>query len=75
MGEEARVRPIWWAVTGLAIVGTVLNVLKCPWCFVVWILTNALWGATNWRRGQYPQAVLFAVYLGLSVWGLAAWLR
>lgn len=68
-------KPVWWAVAVVSIIGTVLNVLKCPWCFAIWSVTNLAWMVVHIRKRLYPQAALFGVYLVLAVWGLVAWIR
>ncbi len=65
----------YWIITGLSIVGVILNIHKRPEGFAVWIVTNSCWMAIDWHKGIYPQAALFAVYLVLSVWGLIRWKR
>ena len=62
-----------WIVTGIALVGAVGNVLKRRWCFGCWIVSNASSSAFMIWRGIYPQAVLYGVFLSLSIWGLVAW--
>lgn len=62
-----------WIVTAASIVGTVLNIKRQRYCFVIWLITNSTWCAYNLWIGSYPQAALFAVYVGLSVWGIIQW--
>jgi hypothetical protein len=62
-----------WIITGLSLIGVVLNILQLKICFAVWLITNAFWSIRNYRRGEKAQAFLFAVYFGLAVWGLVAW--
>jgi nicotinamide riboside transporter PnuC len=66
-----------WTIllTIASIVGTAANVLKRRWAFGVWICTNSLWCGYDISIRQYPQAALFAVYLGLAIWGLFSWGR
>ncbi len=62
-----------WALTALSLMGVILNIRKHRACFWIWTGTNASWAAIDWWAGLYAQAVLFAVYTGLAVWGLIAW--
>lgn len=62
-----------WLITIAAIIGTVANIYKKQWCFIIWLVTNFLWMAIDAAAGLYSQAALFAVYLLLSVWGLYQW--
>lgn len=64
-----------WLITIAAIIGTVANIYKKQWCFIIWLFTNFLWMAIDAAVGLYSQAALFAVYLLLSVWGLYQWNR
>ena len=64
---------ITWCVTALSIVGTVLNIKKQKCCFAIWCATNGFWAVYDFIIGAYAQAALFAVYLGLSLWGLWEW--
>jgi len=58
----------------LSIVGTILNIRKNRWCFIVWIATNGFWCVYNFRvLHSYQQGVIFLVYAGLAVWGLIKW--
>jgi len=64
-----------WLVTGAAIVGAWLNVKKRRSGFAVWICTNAANAAWCVAIGQYAQAGLFVVFMGLAIWGWRAWGR
>jgi nicotinamide riboside transporter PnuC len=62
-----------WLITILALVGTIANVHKQRWCFVVWLITNMAWAIHNYKIGEYAQSALFATYWLLAVWGLRIW--
>jgi nicotinamide riboside transporter PnuC len=62
-----------WAVTAVAIVGTVANVLRKRWGFALWLATDVVLVAHNLVIGQPAQAVLFIVYAGLAAWGWWKW--
>ena len=64
-----------WAITAASIVGTVANIYKKQWCFIIWLFTNAAWMIVDFVSGMYAQSALFAVYTGLAVWGLIQWGR
>jgi nicotinamide riboside transporter PnuC len=63
-----------WVMTLLAIVGVVMNILKSPSSFGIWIVTNTAWMLIDWNKGIKSQSVLQAVYLILSIWGLFKWM-
>jgi len=62
-----------WIVTALSISGIILNIYKRRECFIVWCFTNAAWMAHDYYHGEYAQSFMFAVYFGLSIWGLLKW--
>jgi len=64
---------LMWLVTAASIIGTILNIQKKKICFLIWFCTNNLWMVYNLIIGSYPQAALFGVYVGLSVWGICKW--
>lgn len=64
---------ILWGVTGLSIAGTVLNIRRVRFCFILWGTTNLFWVVRNFSIGETQQAELFLVYLGLSIWGWFSW--
>ena len=62
-----------WFVIIAAIIGTVANIYKKPWCFAIWLATNTIWMIVDFQAGMYAQAFLFAVYVLLAIWGLIQW--
>jgi len=62
-----------WIIAGLSIAGVILNIKKCRWCFLIWLVTNSAWMIYDFTIGAYAQSALFAVYACLAVWGLAEW--
>lgn len=62
-----------WALTGLSLVGVVLNIRRKRSCFVVWGVTNAAWAVIDLDAGLYAQAALFAIYFALAIWGFMVW--
>jgi len=64
-----------WIMTGLSIIGTILNIKKLKICFLFWLPTNVFWIIYDIYKGAYPQAVVFAVYFGLAIYGIIEWGR
>lgn len=62
-----------WTITIASIIGTVANIYKKSWCFVIWVFTNGIWCVIDYRTGLYAQAFLFGIYFLLAVWGLYQW--
>lgn len=57
----------------LSLVATYLNVHKKKVCFKIWLGTNLAWVCYDWWIGAVWQAVLFACYVVLAVWGIWRW--
>ena len=64
-----------WVVTALALIGTVMNILRKRNGFAIWFVTNSAMTAYNWQHGHLHQALLFVAYAGLAAWGWCAWRR
>jgi len=62
-----------WLLTGLSLVGVILNTHQDRRCFYVWIVTNSCWAVVDFYKGIYAQAFMFLLYLLLSCWGLWKW--
>jgi len=62
-----------WAIAVLSFTGTVLNIQKRVECFYLWGFSNAAWVVIDFRSGLYAQALLFAIYLVLALYGLWSW--
>ena len=62
-----------WIITVLSLIATVANIHKKRWCFIIWIFTNATWAVYDFKIGAKEQAVLFAVYFCLAIWGVLKW--
>jgi nicotinamide riboside transporter PnuC len=60
-------------LTTLSLLGTVLVTKQDRRGFIVWIIANIGWSIIDYQAAQYAQAVMFAVYLGLAVWGYVRW--
>jgi nicotinamide riboside transporter PnuC len=62
-----------WGITLASLIGTVANIYKKQWCFIIWLFTNSIWCAVDYYQGLYSQSALFAVYFLLAIWGLRKW--
>lgn len=65
---------LMWLVTGLSIIGTILNIKKKSVCFIIWLITNSIWCVYDFIIGSYAQSALFFVYVLLAVWGIYEWM-
>lgn len=73
--DNSSLNTVGWFLTIASVVGTVLNVKKMKVCFVIWLVTNVGWCVIDWVVGLYAQSAMFAIYVGLSVWGIVEWRR
>lgn len=64
---------LMWTVVLVSLAGTVLNIYKRRSGFLCWALANSGIIYRNLSIGEYPQALLFAVYLVLAIWGWFVW--
>jgi len=64
-----------WALTGLSLLGAVLNTLHRISGFYVWIVENTCWCVYFAYLGLWPSFTLFLAYDLLSAWGIVVWRR
>jgi nicotinamide riboside transporter PnuC len=57
----------------LSIIGTIANIKKKKWGFVIWLFTNTAWFVYSLAIAQYSRAILDFVYLCLAIYGLLSW--
>ena len=62
-----------WIAAVICLAGTVINVRRVNWCFVIWAVGEAMWLAWDLKAGMVSRAILDAVGLALAVWG--AWVN
>jgi len=62
-----------WIIAIVALVGAWLNARTNIFGFVLWIFTNGFWVYHNVRIGQYAQAILYAAFLLMAIYGLIKW--
>lgn len=62
-----------YIITILAIIGVIFNICKSPVGFYIWTVTNAYWTIYNYKKREYAQAILFAVFIVVSVYGAYVW--
>lgn len=62
-----------WIVTAICLIGTVLNVKKVQFCFVLWTIGNFLWLILDLYNKVYSRSLLDIIQLVLAIWGYVAW--
>ncbi|MFA6321648.1 MAG: nicotinamide mononucleotide transporter [Candidatus Omnitrophota bacterium] len=68
----------YWVLAALSVTGTILNIKKNHWCFVIWGVTNLFWGVVGMVAAQkdprmYAQAAMFFFYFILACYGWIVW--
>ena len=61
------------SITIVSLIGTIANIYKKQWCFIIWLFTNSSWCFYDYTKGLYSQCFLFFIYTLLSIWGLVKW--
>jgi len=64
-----------WVLVVLSLIGNVFVIKKNVAGQWLWAFSNVGWVTYDLYIGAYSQAFLFAVYLGLCVWGIVSWTR
>jgi hypothetical protein len=62
-----------WAATAICIAGTIINVKRINWCFVLWAVGETMWICYDLQVRNHSRAILDAVGLALAV--LGAWVN
>lgn len=63
----------YWLVTGVALVGVVLNLYKRRECFYIWGISNSVFAVESYLAGVWNMAFLFSIYFALALWGIYTW--
>lgn len=66
---------ITWLLTAISVAGTFFVIRKKTVGFGFWVVSNIGWVYIDIKAGLTAQAVLFVVYLALSVYGIWEWKR
>jgi len=64
---------IYWSITGVALVGVILNIEHDLRCFYIWTFTNAAFATRTFFLGAYEMTALFMVYFILAIVGIYRW--
>lgn len=62
-----------WILTGLSMIGSVLNMVKLPAGQMVWVVSNIGWAVLFYLGGNHPATALFCFYLATSIIGVFWW--
>lgn len=64
---------IMWIISGISLLGTILNANRNRLGFYAWLVTNAFWTIVDFKNGIYAQSALFFAYFILAIVGLVQW--
>lgn len=64
---------VMWIVSGISLLGTILNANRNRFGFYAWLVTNAFWVVVDFKAGLYSQAALFFAYFILAIVGIVQW--
>lgn len=64
-----------WILVILSLAGNVYVIKKNVLGQWLWAISNLGWIGFDIYKGAPSQAFLFAVYLGMCVWGIIAWTK
>jgi len=62
-------------ITVFSLVGTVANIYKKQWCFIIWLGTNTAWLIWDIINAAHGRMVSDGIYILLAAWGLWEWKR
>jgi hypothetical protein len=64
---------VTWILTAISFVGAIYNIGKKTLGFWIWGFADILFTIMYYRIGQPANAVLFAMYTLVNVWGIYQW--
>lgn len=66
-------RLLSWIAVIVCLTGSFLNARKIKFCFILWIIGNALWILYDFITGLYSRMFLDIVQLCISAYGMKKW--
>lgn len=64
-----------WAMSAVALAGTLMNAERNKWGFYFWIVSNLYMVVRFAVIGEYAQMVLFFIYFILAIRGIFSWTK
>jgi nicotinamide riboside transporter PnuC len=68
-----NLKTISWIASSFSLIGIFLNALKLIWCWPVWIIGNLFWIYWAWRKQEWAQVILWAVFELANIFGWYSW--
>ena len=66
---------VFWLTAIASLAGVWLNIERKAACFVLWMVSSAVWAFADATHGLVPQALVQACYFCLSIHGFVRWRR
>jgi hypothetical protein len=63
---------LWWLTSLAATTGSILNIKKNRWCFIIWCVTNLFWGTVDFID-KNPRCLFFVFSFFVCIWGFKQW--
>jgi nicotinamide riboside transporter PnuC len=64
-----------WAMSAIALAGTLINAERNKYGFVFWLISNLYMTVRFFVIGEYAQSVLFFIYFLLAIRGIVSWTK
>lgn len=64
---------IGYILTGMCLIGTVLNCKQIKYCFIIWMFANIGWAIYDVYTVQTYRAILDIVQFITAIWGYIEW--
>ena len=68
-------RYVPWILSGMSIIGAILNVFYLPVCFIIWTIASLAWIWYNVKMRTWAQVPMWVVFTATNVWGYYMWTR
>jgi nicotinamide riboside transporter PnuC len=62
-----------WVPVPVVVVALLGLIHKKRWCFILFLIVNALWSILAWNDDKPGLVALQLVYVPLNVWGYVKW--
>ena len=64
---------IGWLTTGIALAGVLANNRRLRWCFLVWMVSNAISAGLHAHAGMWALTARDSAFFALAIHGWIAW--
>jgi nicotinamide riboside transporter PnuC len=64
-----------WIVSLAALIGAGFNAKGLKWGFLIWAITDSIWGVVDFNKGIYAQTAQQVIYVIIDLTGFIYWTR